>query len=80
MSFAAVVIEHEFEPGRWLACRRADNGWTTVEIDCPTREAAEAECRRLQRGYDYATANVKPTVPGEMRQIPLGFYTDEDAA
>jgi len=74
----ARVIENELEPGRWLVCRVMPNGWSTVVVDCPSAEAAETERRRLQRLYD--AGDSKPLLPGEMRQIPLGFYTDEDAA
>ena len=73
----AEVIECPFEAGRWLVIRRAA-GSATVEISCPSKDAAESERRRLQREYDLGTT--EPLKPGEQRQIPLGFYTDDDAA
>lgn len=75
--FVAVLIEHQFEPGRWLCCRRNKHGWTTVETDHPTWESAEAARKRLQATFDVPVCPVDPNAP---RQLVLGFYTDEDAA
>jgi len=74
----AVIMEHEFHPGRWLVCRRAPGAMPTVEVECLSLAAAEDARRRLQSEYDMG--ETAPILPGEMRQIALGFYTDADAA
>lgn len=74
----AIVIPDEFQPGRWLVCRRAHGGWATAVSSHLTESSADSERKTLQRQYDLGQH--EPLPEGALRQIPLGFYTDEDAA
>ncbi len=70
----AVVIPSEFQPGRFLLCRRNQWGWTTVVEDHPTEATAEQARKRLQAEFDRAVTAVDPNQP---RQMVLGFYGPE---
>lgn len=79
MQQLATIMESQFEPGRWLCCRKSPWSLTTVVSDHRTEASAEAARRELQAQFD-REASRKPVDPDEPRQLVLGFYTDEDAA
>lgn len=78
----AVVIDTQFEAGdppRFCVARRNAWGYTTGVMDCPTREIAEREARRLQDQYDRGVNKEIVVSKHEPYQLALAFFETETA-
>jgi hypothetical protein len=76
MGVTAIVLPHE---GRFLVCRVSIHKQLTPVSSHLNEGSALEEARGLDARLVTENRAVV-VVPPELRQIPFGFYTDEDAA